>query len=113
MQRFLQGCGYVVHCAAERAAAETLALHNAYACLIVDLAIEIPQGTDGFEILPFLRERSPRTKVVVLTGNGTPGIERTALRQGADAFLSKPSRLPELARIVRGLVGAPELEPCS
>lgn len=105
--RFFAGRGFTVDCACDRAAAETLALHYQYACAIVDVALDIPHGTDGLEIIPFLREHTPLTRILVVTGNGVPSLQDAVLRQGADAFLSKPQRLTEVARVIEGLVSMP------
>ena len=48
---------------------------------------------------------SDDTRVVLLTGNGTPEIEAEARRRGVDAFLHKPLPLRELERVVAGLAG--------
>lgn len=103
--RFFETRGFRVDCAAERAAAETLVAHKHYDCFMVDVALDGAQGADGLEILPFVKERSPLTAIVVLTGNGIQSLEQAALRHGAHMLLRKPQRLPELARAIDRLVG--------
>jgi FixJ family two-component response regulator len=47
-------------------------------------------GTNGLEVQARLREVSPDTKVIVMTGRETPAIRAAALEGGAFAFLAKP-----------------------
>ena len=46
--------------------------------------------TSGLEVQARLREVSPDTKVIVMTGRETPAIRTAALEGGAFAFLMKP-----------------------
>jgi DNA-binding NarL/FixJ family response regulator len=54
--------------------------------LLLDLAMPT---MDGLEALPKLREASPGTKVIMLTGFGTTEIRDRALAAGADRYLEK------------------------
>src|SRR5688572_8029206 len=59
--------------------------------IVLDLSMP---GVDGFEALPRLRQVSPRSQVVVLSGLPPRGAERRARSAGAVGFLEKgiPSR---------------------
>ena len=46
--------------------------------------------TSGLQVQARLREVSPDTKVIVMTGRETPAIRAAALEGGAFAFLMKP-----------------------
>ena len=46
--------------------------------------------TSGLQVQARLREVSPDTKVIVMTGRETPAIRTAALEGGAFAFLLKP-----------------------
>jgi DNA-binding response OmpR family regulator len=106
MSLYFELRGYAVDYTAEREEAEALLVHNDYACLIVDLRLT-PHGPDGLDVLSFARERSPSTRVVILTAYGSPAVEREARRRGVDAFLHKPRPLRELVGVVGALVGQP------
>ncbi|HVS76153.1 MAG TPA: sigma-54 dependent transcriptional regulator [Steroidobacteraceae bacterium] len=56
---------------------------------------------DGFEVLARVRERQPRTPVVILTAQGSIRDCVAAMRAGAFNFLTKPFHHTELAAIVR------------
>jgi len=56
---------------------------------------------DGFQVLARVRERQPRTPVVILTAQGSITECVAAMRAGAFNFLTKPFHHMELAAIVR------------
>ena len=69
---------------------------------LVLLDLQLP-GLDGLSCLALLRERHPRTTVVVLTGVGDDEIIERALSGGAAAIVKKsisPADLPVLLRQV-------------
>jgi DNA-binding response OmpR family regulator len=105
MSTYFELSGYAVDYTAEREEAEALLVNNDYACLIVDLRLT-PHGADGLDVLSFARERTPSTRVVILTAYGSPAVEREARRRGVDAFLQKPRPLAEVLSVVGALVGA-------
>jgi len=47
-------------------------------------------GTSGLQVQARLREVSPDTKVIMMTGREIPGIRVAALQGGAFGFLVKP-----------------------
>ena len=63
---------------------------------VVILDIKMP-GMDGLEALRGIRERSPQTPVVMLTGHGSEGAAQEALQEGAFDFLNKPCDIELLA----------------
>jgi len=105
MRRFLLGRGYVVDCAEEKEEAEALLACTEYAVVIADLRLTGIYGVEGLDIIQWSRHLRPETRVVLLTGNGTPEIETEARRRGADAFLHKPLPLPQLEAVVDSLLG--------
>ena len=65
----------------------THAIGHAVSLAVVD--VWLPK-TSGLQVQARLREMSPQTKVIVMTGRETPGIRAAALDAGAFAFLLKP-----------------------
>jgi DNA-binding NtrC family response regulator len=55
---------------------------------------------DGLQLLRRVKEESPATEVVILTGHGTVESARHALKQGAYDYLTKPVDIDELALLV-------------
>lgn len=70
--------------------AEDLIAHvRSHPVLLAVLDVWMPEGS-GLEVQARLREISPETQVIVMTGRDDPGIRATAMEGGALAFLSKP-----------------------
>jgi FixJ family two-component response regulator len=62
---------------------------HSHAVPLAVLDVWMPK-TSGLRVQAQLRLVSPNTKVIVVTGQETPGIRATALESGAFAFLTKP-----------------------
>jgi DNA-binding response OmpR family regulator len=103
VKRYFVRLGFLVDCARELEEAEALATYIDYDLAIVDLSLREHGGTEGLEVLRFVRRNRPHTRTIVLTAHGTPTVEREAFRRGCDAFLHKPKSLPELAKIAQEL----------
>jgi len=85
---------------------------TAYALVISDLSLTGTQGKEGIELLRHVRERFPRTRVILLTGYGSTEVEMEARGLNVDAFLRKPKPLHDLARIVFNVLEGPlEAQP--
>lgn len=72
-------------------------------CVLVDVVMP---GMDGLEVLQSLKrhDSSRRLKVIILTGHTEESLRRRALDAGADAFISKPFRFPDLIAEIRKVV---------
>lgn len=103
VKRYFVRLGFAVDCARELEEAEALATYIEYDLAIVDLSLRNHCGTEGLEVLRFVRRNRPRTRTILLTAHGTPMIEKEAFRRGCDAFLHKPKPLQELAKVARDL----------
>ena len=106
LSEYFRENGWTVDSAAEKEEAEALLACTEYAVVIADLRLTGIYGVEGLDIIQLSRHLRPETRVVLLTGNGTPEIEAEARRRGADAFLHKPLPLPQLEAVVDSLVGA-------
>jgi len=57
-------------------------------------------GIDGIEVLEQVLARSPRTKVIIITGYATVEVAREALSKGAFDFIAKPFKPNDLRAII-------------
>jgi CheY-like chemotaxis protein len=58
---------------------------------VVSLDVDMP-GMSGLEALPLIRQASPKTRVVMVTGNPNKGFVETAIAGGASGYILKPLR---------------------
>ena len=70
-------------------------------CVVLDL--EMP-GTDGFEVLRFLRQRGIDTPVIVYTGTGSYDRCVQAVRLGAYGFIDKAERVERVVQEIENAV---------
>ena len=95
---YFQDLGYDVVTCREPEEAEALLDHEEFDVVILDLALT-RFGKEGLEVLGSIRAHNPWLPVIVLTANACPEVEDEARRLRADAVLSKPQPLAELARV--------------
>lgn len=67
---------------------------------IVLLDLLLPDG-NGMDLLEWIKENTPLTEVIILTGHGTIKAAVDAIKAGAYDFLTKPCSLKELEITVR------------
>lgn len=99
--------GYTVREAANGRAAEELLAQQTPLFLITD--IFMPES-DGFELIETVRRRSPRTKIIVVSGGGQRAridYLAAAALMGVDATLQKPFDVRTLLDTLAGLANAP------
>jgi len=65
--------------------------------VITDLKME---GLDGMEFLTAVKERSPQTEVIVITGFATRETAKESFRKGVFDFLAKPFKLSEIISVI-------------
>lgn len=61
---------------------------------------------DGLQVLEHVLGRSPRCKVIIITGYATMELAREALIKGAFDFIAKPFRPDDLRKIIDKAVAA-------
>lgn len=73
--------------------------HPELVCLDVDMP-----GMTGIEALPRVRAVSPKTKVVMITGNASRAIVEAAISGGARGYFLKPIRPAKVEEFMRKLL---------
>src|SRR5262245_373250 len=76
---------------------------------LILLDIWLP-GMDGLETLRRIRERSPATHIIVISGHATIATAVTATKLGAYDFIEKPLSLEHTLLIVRNALSHRRLE---
>ncbi|MFM9011576.1 MAG: sigma-54-dependent transcriptional regulator [Planctomycetota bacterium] len=70
---------------------------TAYDCVIVDL--DMP-GVGGLEVIARVRETSPDTETVIVTGKSSMESAVAAVRQGVFDYLTKPCKLADIQAVL-------------
>ena len=66
--------------------------------VVTDLKME---GIDGMAFMTEVKQRSPRTEVIVITGFATMETAKESFQKGVFDFLAKPFKRGELLEIVK------------
>jgi len=86
--RAMEKRGFEVTTAGTVSDARTIAMTHPPAYAVVDLRLE---DGNGLELVEFLRERRPDSRIVVLTGYGAIATAVAAVKIGAVDYLAKPA----------------------
>ncbi|MEK7749315.1 MAG: response regulator [Bacteroidota bacterium] len=93
----LEGEGYQVTTAADGQEAINVLTTSGFDLILLD--IKMP-NVDGFEVLRFVKEKHPKTKVIMLTGFADLKNAIESKKLGAEDFVSKPYDLVDLLTTV-------------
>jgi DNA-binding NtrC family response regulator len=97
MQMELPRLGHEVTVCPDGAAALRALERGFYDAAVLDLRMP---GLTGIEVLGHIRQMSPETQVIILTGQATVDTAVQALRLGAFDYLTKPCKWAELEMIL-------------
>jgi DNA-binding NtrC family response regulator len=106
MADWLEAAGYAVHKATDCNAA-CAALERAPALVVSDMWMPGPCGPAA---IAFLKDKSPKTKLIAVSGHfgsGQGTSAQDAVRAGAARALAKPVKRSDLLTAVAELIGPP------
>lgn len=95
-QRLLRSPDMTVDTAQTIEEAEVLLKQNTYQAVIADLRLTGVLGEEGLEIIRYIREHTLQTKVILITGYGSPEVMNRAFELGADSYMEKPVKAEDL-----------------
>jgi DNA-binding NtrC family response regulator len=95
-----QKAGYEVEAFIDSNAAMSRIEEKQFDIVITDLKM---QGVDGMKLLARIKEISPGTGVIVITGFATPETAKESFHKGAYDFVAKPFKLGDILDVVRRL----------
>lgn len=70
---------------------------------LVLIDVHMPR-TDGIDALKFIKERSPRTIAILMSGAGNAEVAVSAMKSGADDFLNKPFSSADVVKLAQKLL---------
>jgi len=98
----LEGEGYQVSTAGDGEEAIRILTTQEFNLILLD--IKMP-NVDGFEVLRFVKQKQPSTKVIMLTGFADLKNAIESKKLGAEDFVSKPYDLVDLLTTVERVLG--------
>lgn len=99
----LQSEGYSVLSAADGDEAIATLQQKSFDLVLLD--IKMPR-VDGFEVLKFIKEKYPKTKVIMLTGFADLKNAIESKKLGAEDFVSKPYDLVDLLTTIERVLSS-------
>lgn len=93
----LEKSGYDVEAFSRSLEASNRIMEKKFDIVITDLKME---GIDGMEFLTRVKDRSPVTEVIVITGFATMETAKESFKKGVFDFLAKPFKLGEIKDVV-------------
>lgn len=90
LKRALKKDGVEVITATTIEEAEYAIKNTFFDIVLADIRLTGVLGHEGLELLPYVKEHSPQTKVIIMTAYGSPSIEREAYKKGAFFYFDKP-----------------------
>ena len=104
---FLEFLGFEVALAGNGIEALTVFLASTFDLVLTDLQMPV---MDGLSLAGHIKERSPGTPVILLTGSDRESVREKVERGPIDSVIFKPFRLEDLKRTVQGTLGSRERE---
>ena len=105
VSRLLKFTGFEVALAANGVEALLLFLEDFFDLVLTDLEMPI---MDGLSLAGHIRERSPSTPIILLTGSDRETVRKKVERGPFDSVIFKPFRLEDLTRTVQGALAPRE-----
>jgi len=93
----LEKSGYEVEAFSRSLEASNRIMEQNFDIVITDLKME---GLDGMEFLTRVKNRSPVTEVIVITGFATMETAKESFKKGVFNFLAKPFKIGEIKEVV-------------
>jgi DNA-binding NtrC family response regulator len=90
LKKILQGPKISVDTAETIEAATALLSERPYDVVITDIMLTTVFGEEGIQILRYVKDHNPVTKVIILTAYGNSSVLEKALLNGVDLFFEKP-----------------------
>jgi DNA-binding NtrC family response regulator len=97
MKPALEKLGFHVEAFTESQAAVQRIVEEDFDVLVTDLKMQKP---DGLEVMDFVKQHSPSTKVVIITGFATVDTAVETMKGGAVDFIAKPFKIRELCDLI-------------
>jgi DNA-binding response OmpR family regulator len=77
--------------------------------VIADVRMSGILGVEGLELLSYVKKKSRKTKVIILSASGSNDLRKQAMERGADHYYNKPIDIREVMDRIKelGIYSAP------
>ena len=99
VSRYLEFLGFEVGLAGNGLEALSLFLQSSFDLVLTDF--QMP-AMDGLSLARHIKDRSPRTPVILLTGSDRETVQKKVERGPVDSVIFKPFRLKDLQTTIQG-----------
>lgn len=93
----LEKNGYRVETFTDSGLAKQRLEEHQFHIVVTDLKMA---GIDGMELFNFIKNKWPKTKVIIISGFATVDITREALQAGVRDIISKPFKISQLKDLI-------------
>jgi EAL domain-containing protein (putative c-di-GMP-specific phosphodiesterase class I)/ActR/RegA family two-component response regulator len=93
----LERAGRTLITCSDLAAAEMIEKRLRPSHIVTDVRLTGLFAYEGLDLLPFVREHSPETRVILMSGDHSEALAKEATARGAVAFFGKPFEVSDLA----------------
>jgi DNA-binding NtrC family response regulator len=93
----LEKIGFYVESYTEGQKVVDRVMEETFDVLVTDLKMQKP---DGLEVMDFVRQHAPATKVIIITGFATEDTAAEAMEGGAMEFIAKPFKIRQLRDLI-------------
>ncbi len=93
----LEKIGFYVESYTESQRVVDRIMEESFDVLVTDLKMRRP---DGLEVMDFVKQHSPGTKVIIITGFATVETAKETLKSGAVDFIAKPFKIRDLCDLI-------------
>jgi CheY-like chemotaxis protein len=107
VSELLEFMGFEVALAGNGIEAMAVFLDSSFDLVLTDLQMPV---MDGLSLASHIKERSPSTPVILLTGSDGETVRKKMERAPVDSVIFKPFRLEDLQRTVQGALTSREPE---
>jgi DNA-binding NtrC family response regulator len=101
LHRALEKDGLEIITATTIEEAEYALQNTVFDLILADIRLTGVLSREGLELIDYAKEFSPATKIIIMTGYGSPEIEREAYQKGAFYYFEKPIDLMVLKAKIR------------
>ncbi len=102
-KKLFQFAGVKVDTAKNIAQAKEHMSSNEYRAVVTDLRLSADNPVEGLHVLENMKELNPETRLILITGFGSPAVKAKATEMGVDFYFEKPVPIDNLIKILQSV----------